>query len=155
MSNPRPAEGADVGKFLRDPRPEAETMTRPDESTPRDRVPARVSFVTLAVRDMAEYLERGGRLVLFAEGRITTTGGLMKLFDGTGFLIRKTNAKVVTCYLRGANRLPWVRHSGWTKWFPRVSAHFSEALKLRPGHRDAAKNLAVLSSKGGLRGAKR
>ena len=54
MSNPRPAEGADVGKFLRDPRPEAETMTRPDESTPRDRVPARVSFVTLAVRDMAE-----------------------------------------------------------------------------------------------------
>src|SRR5439155_24201089 len=54
VSNPRPAEGADVGKFLRDPRPEAETMTRPDESTPRDRVPARVSFVTLAVRDMAE-----------------------------------------------------------------------------------------------------
>ena len=54
MSKPRPAEGADVGKFLRDPRPEAETMTRPDESTPRDRVPARVSFVTLAVRDMAE-----------------------------------------------------------------------------------------------------
>ncbi|MEO6003253.1 MAG: 1-acyl-sn-glycerol-3-phosphate acyltransferase, partial [Opitutus sp.] len=81
-----------------------------------------------AVRDMAEYLERGGRLVLFAEGRITTNGGLMKLFDGTGFLIRKTNAKVVTCYLRGANRLPFVRHTGWTKWFPRVSAHFSAAL---------------------------
>jgi acyl-[acyl-carrier-protein]-phospholipid O-acyltransferase / long-chain-fatty-acid--[acyl-carrier-protein] ligase len=81
-----------------------------------------------AVRSMAEYLERGGRLVLFAEGRISLTGGLMKLFDGTGFLIRKTNAKVITCYLRGANRLRWVRHPGWTKWFPRVSAHFSPAL---------------------------
>ena len=26
MSNARPAEGADVGKFLRDPRPEAEAL---------------------------------------------------------------------------------------------------------------------------------
>ena len=82
-----------------------------------------------AVRDMAEFLERGGRLVLFAEGRISVTGSLMKLFDGTGFLIRKTNAKVITCYLRGANRLRWVRHSGWTRWFPRVTAHFSEVLQ--------------------------
>lgn len=81
-----------------------------------------------AVRDMADFLERGGRLVLFAEGRISITGGLMKLFDGTGFLIRKTNAKVITCYLRGANRLPYVKHKGWTKFFPRVSAHFSDAL---------------------------
>jgi acyl-[acyl-carrier-protein]-phospholipid O-acyltransferase/long-chain-fatty-acid--[acyl-carrier-protein] ligase len=82
-----------------------------------------------AVREMAEYLERGGRLVLFAEGRISTTGGLMKLFEGTGFLIRKTNAAVVTCYLRGANRVRWVRHTGWKKWFPRVSAHFSDPLR--------------------------
>lgn len=81
-----------------------------------------------AVRELAEFLERGGRLVLFAEGRISTTGGLMKLFEGTGFLIRKTHAKVITCYLRGANRVRWVKHSGWTKWFPRVSAHFSDAL---------------------------
>jgi acyl-[acyl-carrier-protein]-phospholipid O-acyltransferase / long-chain-fatty-acid--[acyl-carrier-protein] ligase len=82
-----------------------------------------------AVRTMAEHLERGGRLVLFAEGRISTTGALMKLFDGTGFLIRKTNAKVITCYLRGANRVHWVRHPGWTKWFPRVTAHFSAPLQ--------------------------
>jgi acyl-[acyl-carrier-protein]-phospholipid O-acyltransferase/long-chain-fatty-acid--[acyl-carrier-protein] ligase len=89
-----------------------------------------------AVRDMATYLEKGGRLVLFAEGRISTTGVLMKLFDGTGFLIRKTGARVITCYLRGANRLRWVRHRGWRKWFPRVSAHFSavfEAPPPRPG----------------------
>jgi acyl-[acyl-carrier-protein]-phospholipid O-acyltransferase / long-chain-fatty-acid--[acyl-carrier-protein] ligase len=79
-----------------------------------------------AVRTMAEHLEKGGRLVLFAEGRISTTGALMKLFDGTGFLIRKTNAKVITCYLRGANRVRWVRHTGWTKLFPRVTAHFSD-----------------------------
>ncbi len=81
-----------------------------------------------ALRDMADYLERGGRLVLFAEGRITLSGSLMKVYDGTGFLIRKTGAKVVTCYLRGASRGRFVRHHGWRRWFPRVSAHFSPAL---------------------------
>jgi len=45
-----------------------------------------------AVKHMAEYLQKGGRLVLFPEGRISTTGSLMKLFDGTGFLIFKTQA---------------------------------------------------------------
>jgi acyl-[acyl-carrier-protein]-phospholipid O-acyltransferase / long-chain-fatty-acid--[acyl-carrier-protein] ligase len=81
-----------------------------------------------AVKRMAEYLASGGRLVLFAEGRISLTGSLMKLFDGTGFLIHKTGAKVITAYLRGAKRLRWVKHKGWTKWFPTVTAHFSEVL---------------------------
>jgi len=89
-----------------------------------------------SVRDMAAYLETGGRLVLFAEGRISTTGQLMKLFDGTGFLIRRTGAHVITCYVRGANRVPYVVHPGWTRWFPRVSVHFSgihHAPPQRPG----------------------
>lgn len=81
-----------------------------------------------AVKHMAEFLAGGGRLVLFAEGRISITGSLMKLFDGTGFLLFKTHAKVITCYLRGAGQAPWVRHRNWTEWFPRVSAHFSDAL---------------------------
>src|SRR3954470_22771249 len=81
-----------------------------------------------AVKRMAEFLERGGRLVLFAEGRLSRTGTLMKLFDGTGFLLHKTHAKVITCYLRGANRLPLCPHPGWRKWFPTVTAHFSEVL---------------------------
>jgi acyl-[acyl-carrier-protein]-phospholipid O-acyltransferase/long-chain-fatty-acid--[acyl-carrier-protein] ligase len=81
-----------------------------------------------AVRTMTEYLESGGRLVLFAEGRISLCGSLMKIYDGTGFLIHRTGARVITCYLRGANRLKLVRHPGWTCWFPRVSAHFSDAL---------------------------
>jgi acyl-[acyl-carrier-protein]-phospholipid O-acyltransferase/long-chain-fatty-acid--[acyl-carrier-protein] ligase len=76
---------------------------------------------------MVNHLESGGRLVLFAEGRITRTGSLMKIFDGTGFLINKTGAKVITCYLRGANRLKLSKQPGWRKWFPRISVHFSEA----------------------------
>src|SRR5689334_21533706 len=59
-----------------------------------------------AAKRMAEFLEKGGRLVLFPEGRLSRTGTLMKLFDGTGFLLHKTGAKVITCYSRGADRLP-------------------------------------------------
>ncbi|MEY4386550.1 MAG: hypothetical protein RLY20_1833 [Verrucomicrobiota bacterium] len=81
-----------------------------------------------AVKKMAEYLQGGGRLVLFPEGRLSTTGCLMKLFDGTGFLIHKTKAKVVVAYLRGASQLKPAVNPGYTRWFPKVSAHFSPLL---------------------------
>jgi acyl-[acyl-carrier-protein]-phospholipid O-acyltransferase/long-chain-fatty-acid--[acyl-carrier-protein] ligase len=88
-----------------------------------------------AVKRMAEYLQKGGRLVLFAEGRISTTTALMKLYEGTGFLLARTQARVITCYLRGAVRIPWVRQTGWTQWFPRLSVHFSALLDPpRPEH---------------------
>ncbi len=81
-----------------------------------------------AVKHMAEFLLKGGRLVLFPEGRMSATGSLMKLFDGTGFLIFKTKPKVITAYIRGAQRLPFSRSPGKTEWFPRLSVHFSDVL---------------------------
>src|SRR5436190_19925630 len=81
-----------------------------------------------AVKHMAEYLQKGGRLVLFPEGRLSRTGSLMKLFDGTGFLIYKTRAKVITAYLRNAYRLPFSPSPGKKSWFPRLSVHFSNVL---------------------------
>jgi acyl-[acyl-carrier-protein]-phospholipid O-acyltransferase/long-chain-fatty-acid--[acyl-carrier-protein] ligase len=80
-----------------------------------------------AVKHIAEYLQKGGRLVMFPEGRLSTSGSLMKLFDGTGFLMFKTHAKVITAYLRRAQRLPLSPNPNRKEWFPRVSAHFSEA----------------------------
>src|ERR1043166_1463426 len=81
-----------------------------------------------AVKHMAEFLAQGRRLVLFPEGRLSRTGTLMKLFDGTGFLLHKTGAKVITCYLRGIDRLPTTAHQNFKQWFPRVTAHFSDLL---------------------------
>ena len=81
-----------------------------------------------AVKHMAECLAKGGRLALFPEGRLSRIGTLMKLFDGTGFLLHKTGAKVITCYLRGAHRLPASPNPNRKKWFPRITAHFSDAL---------------------------
>ena len=81
-----------------------------------------------AVKRMAEHLQAKGRLVLFAEGRLSRTGSLMKLFEGTGFLLHKTPAKVITCHLRGAHRLPFSPNLDVKRWFPRVTAHFSAVL---------------------------
>ncbi len=81
-----------------------------------------------AVKRMAEFLKGGGRLVLFAEGRLSRTGQLMKLFDGTGFLIFKTKAKVITACLRGAERLPWSPNPNAKQALPRVTVHFSAVL---------------------------
>ena len=92
-----------------------------------------------AAKRMAQHLQAGGKLVLFAEGRITFTGSLMKLFEGTGFLLVKSPARVITCYLRGADRMKLSRNPGWRRWFPKVTAHFSEPLQppdlthLKPG----------------------
>ena len=80
-----------------------------------------------AIKQIAAYLKSGGRLVLFAEGRITTTGSLMKLYEGSGFLLLRSHAKVITCYIRGGNRSKLSKQKGWTEWFPRVSLHFSRA----------------------------
>ena len=81
-----------------------------------------------AVKRMAEFLQSGGRLVLFAEGRLSLTGSLMKLFDGTGFLFLKTKAKVITCHLRGAQRLLFSPNANRKEFFPRISVHVSEVL---------------------------
>jgi acyl-[acyl-carrier-protein]-phospholipid O-acyltransferase/long-chain-fatty-acid--[acyl-carrier-protein] ligase len=81
-----------------------------------------------AVKRMAEYLQGGGKLVLFPEGRLSMTGSLMKIFDGTGFLLYKTNARVITCYIRGAFRLPLSPSPNRKKWFGPITAHFSDVL---------------------------
>lgn len=81
-----------------------------------------------AVKHIAEFLQSGGRLVLFPEGRISQTGSLMKLYDGTGFLVSKVRPKVITAYIRGADRLPFSRNPNRKRLFPRVTVHFSDVL---------------------------
>ncbi len=103
-----------------------------------------------AVKRMAEFLNAGGRLVLFAEGRLSRTGSLMKHFDGTGFLLHRTAAKVITCYLRGAKRLPFSPNKEQHRWLPKVTAHFSDLLT-PPKHQDVTTAVARTRLTGWLR----
>jgi acyl-[acyl-carrier-protein]-phospholipid O-acyltransferase/long-chain-fatty-acid--[acyl-carrier-protein] ligase len=81
-----------------------------------------------ALKQLAAHLRAGGRRVLLAEGRLSCTGSLMKLYECTGFLLHKTPARVISCYLRGATRLRWSRNPGWRRWLAPVSAHFGAVL---------------------------
>ena len=99
-----------------------------------------------AVKRITEYLDHGGRLVWFPEGRLSRTGSLMKFFDGTGLLLSRTPAKVILAHIRGAGRLPFSPNPSRKQWFPRLSIHFGEVLALPEAQgRNATETRAQLS----------
>ncbi|MSR66726.1 MAG: AMP-dependent synthetase [Pedosphaera sp.] len=79
-----------------------------------------------SLKRVAEHLAAGGRFLIFPEGRLTQTGSLMRIFEGTSLLLQKSRARVIFCYLRGTERVLFSPHSGWKKIFPKISAHYSE-----------------------------
>lgn len=76
-----------------------------------------------ALRLIVQEIECGRPVVIFPEGRITVTGGLMKLYDAAGFLAMQTGAAVLAVWIDGAvytvfsrMRPPFPR-----KLFPRIT----------------------------------
>ena len=94
MSEPKPpAQGVDVGKLLREPPPETQPSPAPRETEPRTgRIPARMSFVTLAVRDMPAmtrfYRQFGWPESKFSDESFVafqTSGAVLGLFPATNY----------------------------------------------------------------------
>lgn len=83
-----------------------------------------------SAKRISEYLKRGGRLVLFPEGRMSRTGNLMKLYEGAGFLLQTAKPKIILCWIRGAERTVWAKHKGWKKLFSKITLHFEGVYSL-------------------------
>ncbi len=87
----------------------------------------------LATRHLVKEVGSGRTLVIFPEGRLTTTGGLMKVYDGTAMIADKADAVVVPVRISGPERSPWsyLRRSQTKKvWFPKFTVDILPARKL-------------------------
>ncbi len=56
----------------------------------------------MAVKSIIEEVKSGKPVVIFPEGRITTTGGLMKIYPGPAMIADKSDAQLLPVYLEGS-----------------------------------------------------
>jgi acyl-[acyl-carrier-protein]-phospholipid O-acyltransferase/long-chain-fatty-acid--[acyl-carrier-protein] ligase len=75
-----------------------------------------------AVRTMIQAVRQGKQLMLFPEGRISRTGGLMKIYDGAGMIADKAAAKLVPVRIEGTQFSHFSHLAGKLRrrWFPRI-----------------------------------
>ncbi len=85
------------------------------------------------MRHLIQAVKDGSSLVIFPEGRLTVTGGLMKVYDGTAMIADKADAPVIPVRIDGLER----SHFGYlsksqTKkaWFPKTTVTILPPVKL-------------------------
>ena len=65
-------------------------------------------------------------VVLFPEGRISTSGGIMKIYEGTGMILEKTGATLVVARIDGTeySKLSHLSRKLRLRWFPKIRLTF-------------------------------
>lgn len=87
----------------------------------------------LGMRGLINHVKEGQTVVVFPEGRLTVTGGLMKVYDGTAMVADKADAVVVPVRIEGPERSPWgYLNKLQTKkvWFPKTTVTILPPVKL-------------------------
>ena len=86
----------------------------------------------LAIRSLIEVINQGRTVMIFPEGRITVTGSLMKIFEGTGVVAEKSGANIVPLRIDGPqySKLSYISHLLKAKMFPQVTLTILPAQKI-------------------------
>jgi acyl-[acyl-carrier-protein]-phospholipid O-acyltransferase/long-chain-fatty-acid--[acyl-carrier-protein] ligase len=76
----------------------------------------------LSIRAMIRAVENGSACMIFPEGRITTTGALMKVYEGPAVIAERTKANLVLVRIEGVEFTPFSRLAGKVRrrLFPRI-----------------------------------
>ncbi|MES0809168.1 acyl-[ACP]--phospholipid O-acyltransferase [Roseibium sp. SCPC15] len=61
----------------------------------------------MATRSLIKVVKSGEPMVIFPEGRLTVTGGLMKVYDGAAMVADKTGAMIVPIRIDGLEKTPF------------------------------------------------
>ncbi len=100
-----------------------------------------------ATKAMVRAVRAGKRLVIFPEGRITTTGGLMKIYDGSGLVADKAEADILPVRIDGLvfSRLSRMAGKMPQRLFPRIRLTVAppRALTIPAGLRGRARRRAA------------
>lgn len=87
----------------------------------------------LATRTLVNIVRQGRTIVIFPEGRLTVTGGLMKVYDGTAMIADRADAWIVPVRIEGPERsgFSYLRPTQIRKaWFPRTTVTILPPRKL-------------------------
>jgi acyl-[acyl-carrier-protein]-phospholipid O-acyltransferase/long-chain-fatty-acid--[acyl-carrier-protein] ligase len=76
----------------------------------------------LSIRAMIRAVEAGSPCVIFPEGRITTTGSLMKVYEGPAIIAERAGVPLVLVRIEGVEFTPFSRLAGKVRqqFFPRI-----------------------------------
>ena len=76
----------------------------------------------LSIRAMIRAVEAGSACIIFPEGRITTTGSLMKVYEGPAVIAERTKAALLPVRIDGVEFTPFSRLAGKVRrrLFPRI-----------------------------------
>ncbi|HHH44549.1 MAG TPA: acyl-[ACP]--phospholipid O-acyltransferase, partial [Gammaproteobacteria bacterium] len=88
----------------------------------------------LSAKSLIRYMQEDHRAVIFPEGRITVTGTLMKIYDGTGMIADKSDAMVLPVRIDGAQYTPFSHMRGRVRlrWFPKIRLTLLPPQKVHP-----------------------
>lgn len=77
----------------------------------------------LAARSLIEEIRKDRKCMIFPEGRITVTGALMKVYEGSGMIAEKSGAMILPIRINGAqySKFSYLKGKVKTRWFPKIT----------------------------------
>ena len=101
----------------------------------------------MATKGLVQFLRGDRKAVVFPEGRITTTGTLMKIYEGPGLIADKAGATLLPVRIEGPEYTPFSRLGRRfpRRWFPRIRISLCPPVRmdLPPGLRGRRRRLAA------------